>query len=423
MLEFEDLSVGARQRVIALVAQVLPSVPGLSPQLRRVAAFTPGRRARTGASALAAALATEEFRSHAGTQAAVLPEPANAADPVELVAWLWLVRPDGWEERLDEAQARTHEGEDDHAAVVAQLRSENERLRQEAVERVRELRAEHRSRLEELKVENADLRRKLGLARASLREVAGTQETERAQGAAAVAEAGKARELAETEARRLRIRLDEVERTSAASRAEQRASRDEETVRARLLLDTVIDAANGLRRELALPRVEGTPAARVAAQLDQAASEAGLGSTAPLASASHLEQYLALPQAHLVLDGYNVTRSVWEDVALETQRNRLLALLPSLAARTNAEVTVVFDAGAVKNRPVVAVPRGVRVVFSPPGVIADDVIRDLVAAEPTGRPVLVVTADAAVVRDVRADGAVVVNPSALLSLLARDLRT
>ena len=124
----------------------------------------------------------------------------------------------------------------------------------------------------------------------------------------------------------------------------------------------------------------------------------------------------------MILDGYNVTRSVWESTSLETQRGRLLALVPALAARTNAEVTVVFDAAAVAARPVVAAPRGVRVLFSPPGVIADDVIRDLVAAEPTGRPVLVVTADAAVLRDVRADGALAVSPSAMLHLLARDRR-
>jgi hypothetical protein len=52
-------------------------------------------------------------------------------------------------------------------------------------------------------------------------------------------------------------------------------------------------------------------------------------------------------------------------------------------------------------------------------VIADDVIRDLVAVEPTGRVVLVVTADRQVATDVARDGARVVDPDALISLLAR----
>ncbi|NUR06523.1 MAG: RNA-binding protein, partial [Nocardioidaceae bacterium] len=48
-----------------------------------------------------------------------------------------------------------------------------------------------------------------------------------------------------------------------------------------------------------------------------------------------------------------------------------------------------------------------------------DVIRELVAAEPTGRPVVVVSSDQAVARDVRRDGARVVAATALSRLLSR----
>ena len=51
-----------------------------------------------------------------------------------------------------------------------------------------------------------------------------------------------------------------------------------------------------------------------------------------------------------------------------------------------------------------AAPAGVRVLFSDPGVLADDVIRALVAAEPQGRPVVVATSDKAVVTSVCAHG-------------------
>jgi hypothetical protein len=61
----------------------------------------------------------------------------------------------------------------------------------------------------------------------------------------------------------------------------------------------------------------------------------------------------------------------------------------------------------------------VKVVFSPPGVIADDVLRDLVAAEPPGRAVVVVTDDQAVVRDARAAGSRVASAAALIELLDR----
>ncbi len=113
-----------------------------------------------------------------------------------------------------------------------------------------------------------------------------------------------------------------------------------------------------------------------------------------------LEQDLAMPRSRLVVDGYNVTKAAWPTAPLEAQRSRLMGALAPLVARTGAETTVVFDAADTDHRPPVAAPRGVRVLFSPRGVIADDVIRDLVAAEPAGRVVVVVTADQEIARDV-----------------------
>ncbi len=46
-----------------------------------------------------------------------------------------------------------------------------------------------------------------------------------------------------------------------------------------------------------------------------------------------------------------------------------------------------------------------RVLYSPAGVIADDVIRELVAAEPQGRPLVVVSSDQEVAGDVVRAGA------------------
>jgi hypothetical protein len=62
-------------------------------------------------------------------------------------------------------------------------------------------------------------------------------------------------------------------------------------------------------------------------------------------------------------------------------------------------------------------PRGVRVVFSPEGVIADDVIRQLVEAEPRGRVVVVVSDDQAVARDIVRAGARSVPTPALLGVI------
>ena len=148
----------------------------------------------------------------------------------------------------------------------------------------------------------------------------------------------------------------------------------------------------------------------------QPTSAGSLGPTSP----ALLEQYLALPRARLIVDGYNVSKSAWPSSSLETQRTRLLSGLAPVVARTRVEATVVFDAAASSARPVVSTPRGVKVVFSPEGVIADQVISDLVAAEPEGRVVIVVSSDQEVARDASAAGARSVAAEALVGLLASE---
>jgi len=165
--------------------------------------------------------------------------------------------------------------------------------------------------------------------------------------------------------------------------------------------------------------VSGSPADQVEAHLAETGSRASSG-TASLASddPALVRELLAVPQLHLIVDGYNVTRAEWDDTTLEAQRARLLRGLGPLAAQSGAEITVVFDGTNAETRPVVRQPRGVRVLFSPQGVIADDVIRELVAAEPPGRPVGVVTSDQEIVRDVvRQAGVRAVGSRALVRLI------
>jgi predicted RNA-binding protein with PIN domain len=146
-------------------------------------------------------------------------------------------------------------------------------------------------------------------------------------------------------------------------------------------------------------------------------ASAGRGSL-PVDNPALLEELLRMPRAHLVVDGYNVTKTSWPGLTLEHQRDRLLRGSAALQSRTGVELTIVFDAAETSARPLVNPPRGLRVRFSPPGVIADDVIRDLVAAEPPGRVVVVASSDQAVARDVVAAGFRVVPAAALAALLS-----
>jgi predicted RNA-binding protein with PIN domain len=286
---------------------------------------------------------------------------------------------------------------------------------------MKEARSRHREQLAAVKEENSDLRRKLGDSRGRLRSADAAREAAETKLEELKANAQAATARHDTDLRRLRLRVEELERELASVRRSGRAERGAEALRARLLLDTLLDAAQGLRRELGLPAVEGAPADSVAADLadegDRPLSgERSLGSHEP----ALLEQLFTLPRVHVIVDGYNVTKAAWPDLSLERQRGRLLAGLGPLAARFGMEATVVFDAAETSNRPVVSSPRGLRVLYSPAGVIADDVIRDLVAAEPHGRPVVVVTSDSDVARDVRRAGARSVPAAALVGLLGRS---
>ncbi|HEX6786194.1 MAG TPA: NYN domain-containing protein [Acidimicrobiales bacterium] len=123
-------------------------------------------------------------------------------------------------------------------------------------------------------------------------------------------------------------------------------------------------------------------------------------------------------EAAVVVDGYNVAKLGWPDAVLADQRERLLDVLDDLATRYSTTVEVVFDGadvGPVRS----ARRRRVAVRFSPPQVLADDVIRELVASYPPTDPIVVVTNDRAVAHDVRAAGANVVSSDGLLAVARR----
>ncbi|GEA85512.1 NYN domain-containing protein [Cellulomonas gelida] len=243
----------------------------------------------------------------------------------------------------------------------------------------------------------------------------------RAEGRRALSEAQELLEQARTArdeaATALEVATDErraadAERTAA--RAELRVARKLADARVRLLLDTIVDAASGLRSELALAPTTDLPADLVAPP--QVPAVGRVGSRGRFVDDPELlDELLRQPRAHLVVDGYNVTKTAYPELTLEQQRRLLVDGLGALAARSGAEVTCCFD-GQPTPLPATALARGIRVRFSV-GEIADDLIRRLVQAEPTGRVVVVVTSDQEVARDVEARGAHVVPSATLVARL------
>jgi len=88
-------------------------------------------------------------------------------------------------------------------------------------------------------------------------------------------------------------------------------------VRLELLVDTLAGAVAGLRRELAL----GGGGPRPADLVGGSARRAGAGQGYRRGRAGRL---LALPSVHLIVDGYNVSKTGYPELTLFDQRNRLV---------------------------------------------------------------------------------------------------
>ncbi|WP_030443262.1 NYN domain-containing protein [Actinoplanes subtropicus] len=424
-----------RQRVTALAAAALPGLPGdeIPVALRRVARFAPNRRARLGGREIAAQLTSDPlFRQRISGRivteagdlgAAVVAGMAPAAaDPVEVAALAYLARPEGWRE-LVEGAGEAVRAEADSAAVARQVHEAEQRA----------LRAEHdrtvaKVEADKLRDELARVREELGTLREESRTTAkALREAQAAQKRASdllATEKGRASRIAadhDAEVRRLKARLAEAETMAATGKQSVKDARAADDARLWLLIETIGQAASGLRRELALGPSEKLPADFVAdAAADRPGSpERSRARAQDTDDPGRLDQLLALPRAHLIVDGYNVTKRGFAEMSLEQQRKRLITGLGGIAAQTGDEITVVFD-GAERVHGLPPAPRGVRVLFSRKGDTADELIRQLVRAEPAGRPLVVVSSDREVADGVRRHGAYPMGADSLIRRLSRS---
>jgi predicted RNA-binding protein with PIN domain len=383
-------------------------------------------------------------------------------------SWLWLARPDGWEDEL--------------AAIEAEAAAEASAANEQREERVASRR---------LGAAQAALRRAEVAAAASLEqldvvrdELAG-ERSRRLAAEARVAElettvrdlgedrAGIVRNLKDTEARlvergtalnALRARLRELE---GELEAERRAGRGEPAVRAPAPgpapgpgpaalsapdlpavarqvahaaegVATVAEALHALARLVAgdSAEVHPTDAGEVVTASDALGGRSATGDDGrvtpvrrtPVAlpggvfddSLEAAEHLLRVQGARLVVDGYNVTMQAWPELGAADQRGRLLTALSDLAHRYGSAVDVVFDGADVEPLAVPAPARRlVRVRFSPVGVEADDVVIDLVGRIPVATPVVVVSSDKRVREGARRAGANLLHARQLLALLGR----
>ncbi|MDM7831407.1 NYN domain-containing protein [Cellulomonas edaphi] len=405
-----DVPDALRTALVDQAAEVLGrmepvEVPAL---LRAVAKFAPRKRATAGAGPLWLALRDEQFRARVAREWASAHADDGERAPLDAAVGSWLRGSDEWRTQVERLPA-------DEPVVVAdprlaRLQAELERARTRA-ERAEEDAAVARAALAADQREMRRLRSDADRARSEARRA--TQEAQEALEAAETMRraASADRELAAEDRR-------EAEAVRTAARAEVRVARKLADARVRLLLDTVVDAATGLRAELALAPATDLPADLVAPAQERSAGQRPGSRGRSLDDPALLDEVLRQPWAHLVVDGYNVSKTGFGALPLDEQRRRVVDGLAVVAARTGAEVTCCFDGQEGVAPPGVPGRGGVRVRFSV-GEIADDLIRRLVRAEPQGRVVVVVTSDRAVARDVEAWGAWVVPATTLIARLSR----
>jgi predicted RNA-binding protein with PIN domain len=415
-----------RQRVLNLAAQALGQLPAtdIPPPLRRFASFAPGKRAKLSASVLGPILETDDHfrklvafevrREHPELGDAVADGLAvPAAEPIQVAALAYLLRPDDWEQRVADAAQLPPEKLAVDEDVVNRLQDQLDQARTET----RQVRDRLREQVTELKAENVTLRRKLNEARLRITGLQTNLELRTTEAETADERVDAARAEVERELRKLRARITELEAVEHAARRTAGQGRELASTRTRLLLDTLVEAAGGLRRELTLPPGGDLRPADTVAGVEP--STAPVGRTAPEDDPALFDELLALPQVHLIIDGYNVTKTAWPTTPLHSQRQRLVTALGALVAQRRIEVTVVFDGAELSGPVQLNPPRGVRVRFSPAGVIADEVIRQLVRAEPPGRPVVVVSTDREVAESTVTMGARALSATTLINRIAR----
>ena len=386
-------------------------------------------------------------------------------DEVGRAGWLFLSRPQGWEEELDELSRVVAEAE----AEQAERRAEGDARRrlviaEETVRRAEEAAAEARTEAaraadalaEQRRARRAADRRVTELS-ASLTAVAADRDQARAEAAAAAAATAAAQRRAEqavAEAEALRrapppaepppsdptlqphsvVPADDDEAAGAATVASEVAAEAlAVAARAARGLAAGLEAAAAalgaaspeteeVEVEVPSPRGVGSPTGGAPPRPARPPRPPGR-SPAPLPpgifedspeAAAHLVRRRGVV---LLVDGYNVSQAGWPGLSIAEQRRRLVDALGELSARTGADVRVVFDGSDVGPAPVATTPQAVRVRFSPPGTEADDVIVAEVAEIPRGRPVVVVSSDHRVRDGSRARGANLLRSSQLLGLI------
>jgi predicted RNA-binding protein with PIN domain len=330
--------------------------------------------------------------------------PRSLSGPQEAVLRDTCERSEGWEERLAAISDPPRTSPKSAPGAHADLAREREKTRRARAEiraardgARRDVTAE-RARSTALAKEGEELRRALDAARREL--------------AAARAEVQQASLRAERELRRARRDAERARASREELRGELKGERRRAAALERRLERLEPDAPSPGR-----PRPTSS-APRSAPGTRRRRRPLGVPRGRPGDDVDTLDEWLTHDDVCLLVDGYNVTKAPggFGGLALEAQRERLVAEIERLARRRGVRAIVVFDGsdvapGTQRRR------RGpVEVHYSLPDEPADDHLVALLRELPPD-PVVVVTSDRDLQERVRERGATVARARQLLELI------
>lgn len=345
-----------------------------------------------------------------------------AEDDVGLVGWLWLSRPDGWEQEYAELASSAEQASEEvaGAASVDELTRSLRRSEtaQSKLERQRNKAIQERD----------EARKQAAQARSEARqadEVTDRLADELEKAKAELASAIKLADRSERKQTRSNQKLKKSEREIDRLSKELRDSRQQHE-----------EEVGGLKERLAAAEGEVAMAREAGFELPSAPEPeppAPLTKRIPVAMPSGLlhdtpeavEHLLRMvPDVVVLVDGYNVTFKNWEKLSVRDQRQRFLQKMEELSARyTGAEFVVVFDGSETDYDYISTTARslGVTVRFSQPGVTADDYIINQCESYPLSRQLVVVSEDGEVRERARDRGANLVHPRKLLEIMGLEV--
>jgi predicted RNA-binding protein with PIN domain len=314
---------------------------------------------------------------------------ATTEDLVGRASFLWLCRPEGWEDELQ-------------SLVVAERSGERTAADEKA-------RATALRRLDAVEASLAKGQRDLAAAKAEVGRLRDQLGEER-----------RARRAADADVERLRRAVAEAE--ARAMPAEPPAAVTAVDSLAGEALAALIQERDALIAELEGLRARSKPAeAAVAEAAPSRRVPVGLPPAVFDDSPAAADHLVRVGGVLVLVDGYNVAMHARPGGDLVGQRQWLLDAANALAARTGAEVHLVFDGAGGRTTAPAQGPRRavVHVRYTATGHEADDELLGLLADAPPGRPVVMVSSDHRVASGAIAVGANVLSASTFVALLRR----